>query len=121
MIQYRAMKVFDWNLVEEEHLNPLLSRKVVHTENMTIARLWLRKFAVVPMHSHVNEQFTMLERGSLRFVIEGEERELRVGEMLQIPPHAAHMVEALEDSIAVDLFAPVREDWLRGDDSYLRR
>jgi hypothetical protein len=33
-------------------------------------------------------------------------------------PHAA---EALEDSVALDLFSPVREDWLRGDDAYLRR
>jgi len=30
------------------------------------------------------------------------------------------MVEALEDSLAVDLFSPPREDWIRGDDAYLR-
>jgi hypothetical protein len=30
-------------------------------------------------------------------------------------------VEALEDTIVIDVFAPVREDWVRGDDAYLRR
>ncbi len=45
---------------------------------------------------------------------------LHGGESLQIPPHAPHMVEALEDSVAVDLFSPIREDWIRGDDAYLR-
>jgi quercetin dioxygenase-like cupin family protein len=39
---------------------------------------------------------------------------------MQIPPDAPHRVEALEDSVAIDLFAPPRLDWIRGDDAYLR-
>jgi quercetin dioxygenase-like cupin family protein len=31
-----------------------------------------------------------------------------------------HGVEALEDSVVVDVFSPAREDWIRGDDAYLR-
>jgi hypothetical protein len=45
----------------------------------------------------------------------------RSGEMVRIPPHVPHSVEALEDTVAVDLFSPRREDWIRGDDAYLRR
>ena len=41
--------------------------------------------------------------------------------MLVIPPHMPHKVEALEDTDVTDIFSPVREDWLRGDDAYLRR
>ena len=40
--------------------------------------------------------------------------------MVAIPPNAPHLVEALEDSLATDLFSPIREDWIRGDDAYLR-
>jgi quercetin dioxygenase-like cupin family protein len=40
--------------------------------------------------------------------------------MMQIPSQQPHRVEALEDSVALDIFQPVRDDWLRGDDSYLR-
>jgi hypothetical protein len=40
--------------------------------------------------------------------------------MLQITPDVPHSVEALADSLAVDLFSPAREDWIRGDDAYLR-
>jgi len=101
-------------------MNPLLSRQAIHGQNITIARIKLSKSALVPLHSHPNEQITMLERGALRFVVSGLETILRAGEVLAIPPHAPHMVEALEDSLAVDLFAPVREDWIRGDDAYLR-
>jgi quercetin dioxygenase-like cupin family protein len=121
MIQYATMNVFDWDRVEREQMNPMLARRVIHGENMTMCRLELEKDAVVPMHSHHNEQFTMLERGALRFEINGEERVLRPGEILRIPPHAPHTVLALEKSLAMDLFAPVREDWLRGEDTYLRK
>jgi len=62
----------------------------------------------------------MLESGAVRFTISGEERVLRAGDVLVIPPDAPHMVEAIEDSLAVDLFSPPREDWIRGDDAYLR-
>ena len=123
MIEYCAMEHhghYIWELLEEEQMNPLLSRQAIHGQNITIARIKLSKSALVPLHSHPNEQITMLERGSLRFVVSGLETILRAGEVLAIPPDAPHMVEALEDSLAVDLFAPVREDWIRGDDAYLR-
>jgi quercetin dioxygenase-like cupin family protein len=93
---------------------------MIHGQNVTVARIRLQKGAVVPMHSHPNEQISMLESGAVRFTISGEERVLGAGDALVIPPDAPHMVEALEDSLAVDLFSPPREDWIRGDDAYLR-
>jgi quercetin dioxygenase-like cupin family protein len=53
--------------------------------------------------------------------MEGREQIVRGGEVLTIPPHAPHAVEVLEDSVALDVFSPPREDWIRGDDGYLRR
>jgi quercetin dioxygenase-like cupin family protein len=115
------MDLYNWNTIEEEALNPLISRRVIHTERMTICRIRLKKGAVVPTHSHENEQVTMLESGVLRFIFDREEKIIQAGDALPIPPHAPHRVEALEDSIALDLFSPVREDWRRGDDAYLRQ
>ena len=114
------MRPHRWRDVETEQLNPLVIRQMVHTERMTISRLTLSKGAFVPPHSHDNEQITTLESGKLLFLINGEELILQAGDMLEIPPNATHSVKALEDSVAVDLFAPVREDWKRGDDAYLR-
>ena len=115
------MQHYNWNLVEEEALNPLVGRKMIHGRTMTVAHIRLRKGAVVPTHSHPNEQVSMVESGALRFIISGEERVLRGGDTVLIPPDAPHMVEALEDSLAVDVFSPPREDWIRGDDAYLRQ
>jgi quercetin dioxygenase-like cupin family protein len=118
------MDRYNWTKVAEEKLNPLMTRRMIHTPAMTIARICLSKGAIVPLHSHVNEQVTTLQSGKLRFVMgtapETSEFILGPGDVLVIPPHVPHRVEALEDSTATDLFTPPREDWIRGDDSYLR-
>lgn len=105
----------------EEPLNAMMARRVIHTSGMTVARLSLRKDAVVPLHQHVNEQISMVVEGSLLFSMEGTDTVVHAGGVMCIPPGVPHSVTALEDSVAVDVFSPVREDWLRGDDAYLRR
>jgi quercetin dioxygenase-like cupin family protein len=115
------MQIYEWNQVEKEQLSPTFARQVIHSDAMTVARVYLRKGCSVPEHSHHNEQISMMEQGSLKFVIAGEEKVLKAGQVLRIPPHVPHSAEALEDCVAVDLFSPPREDWIRGDDAYLRK
>ena len=59
--------------------------------------------------------------GSLRFRI-GDDEELiaSAGESVPLAANVPHGVDALEDSVVLDVFSPVREDWLRGEDAYLR-
>ena len=114
------MELRDWNNVEKEALSPGIARQVIHTERMTVARIFLDRGVTVPAHAHENEQLTMLEQGRLRFTTDGVEQIVEAGQTLRIPPHARHQVEALEDSRATDFFSPRREDWIRGDDAYLR-
>jgi quercetin dioxygenase-like cupin family protein len=80
----------------------------------------LKEGAVVPRHSHENEQVSQVIEGRLRFNFDGQSIEAGPGGIVQISPHEAHEVVALENSIALDIFQPVREDWLRGEDAYLR-
>jgi quercetin dioxygenase-like cupin family protein len=115
------MERYNWTMISEEKLNPLLKRRVIHTGRMTVARLWLGKGAVVPLHNHVNQQITMLKTGALEFEMGGERFVLKPGDVLVIPPDMPHRVEAIEESTVTDLFTPAREDWIRGDDAYLRK
>lgn len=115
------MKLHVWNQMEQEQLNPKVGRRAFHGANLTIARLEIKKSAVVPEHHHVNEQVSIVESGALKFFIGGQELIVRGGEALEIPPNVPHGVEALEDTVVVDIFAPGRADWLRGDDAYLRK
>jgi quercetin dioxygenase-like cupin family protein len=102
-------------------MNALIVRKVIHTGQMTIARLNIQKDAIVPEHSHINEQVANVERGSLLFHIGGKDQVVGAGESLVIPPNVPHAVVALEDTVVTDLFTPRREDWIAGNDAYLRR
>lgn len=115
------MDLYNWTEIPQEPMSPLLTRQVIHTPHMTVARLHIRKGAVVPMHQHPNEQLSMINEGSLRFEVGGKEVVVRAGEVLRIPPNVPHMAEATEDCVATDLFTPPRQDWISGDDAYLRK
>lgn len=66
----------------------------------------------VPEHSHPEEQLTYVLSGRLAFQIEDEVCELSAGEVIWVPGGAAHAVRALEPSVVIDVFSPVRPDLL---------
>jgi quercetin dioxygenase-like cupin family protein len=105
-----------------EQLNPLIDRQMVYGERSMLARIILRKGAIVPRHSHDNEQITYILEGALRFTL-GEEEVItvRAGETIVIPSNLPHQAEALEDTVDLDVFCPPRADWIAGTDTYLRR
>lgn len=114
------MELVHWDRVTVEQLGPLITRQMINTPSMTVARLVLKKGAIVPEHRHVNEQISNILEGSLRFIVAGVEQVVAAGQTLVISPNVPHSAVADEDCVAMDLFNPPREDWIRGDDAYLR-
>ena len=110
-----------FHTIPVDHLNLLIDRQFVYGERTMLARLTLRRGALVPEHSHENEQITYILEGALRFTL-GDGRVIIVsaGEVLVIPSNLAHKAEALEDTIDIDVFTPPRADWIAGTDAYLR-
>lgn len=113
-------KHIKWDDIEVESLNALIGRQMVVGTNVMVARVLLKKGAIVPMHSHHNEQVSYILEGALRFFIDGREITVSAGEVLCIPPHMPHEAIALEDTVDLDIFNPPRQDWLDKDDAYLR-
>ena len=113
-------KHFSWNVVELEELNPLLRRQMVVGKDVMVARIALKQGCSVPLHHHHNEQVSCILEGALKFWIGGKEIVVRGGEVLTIPPHMPHSAEALEDTVALDVFCPPRMDWINKTDEYLR-
>jgi quercetin dioxygenase-like cupin family protein len=116
-----ALEKSSWKTMEIEQLNDKLSRQMISGENATISQLLLKKGAAVPRHSHMNEQYSWIISGALKFVFDDREILVGEGEVLVIPANVAHSAVALEDTVDVDIFAPRREDWIRKEDSYLRK
>jgi len=117
-----SAKHYRWDNLSAEPLKGGITRRLITSDRMMIAHVYLKKGDDVPHHSHENEQITYILEGALQFWLgEHGERELvvRAGEVLVIPSNLPH--RALENTLDVDIFDPPRQDWLAGTDSYLRR
>jgi quercetin dioxygenase-like cupin family protein len=114
-------KYTSWDAIPLEQMSDLISRKMVVGEKSMLAHIYLKKGAVVPEHQHDAEQITYIVEGALKFTLEGKEVTVSKGEVLFIPSNVPHRAVALEDTIDIDVFSPLRMDWINKDDSYLRR
>lgn len=82
-------------------------------ERMMLSCVTFQPGAVVEAHSHPHEQVGMVLEGSARFIVGDEERILTAGDMYRIPGGVTHRVVALESGVkALDIFHPIREDYL---------
>ncbi len=107
--------------MKQERLNKKISRKMVVGKNEMLGYVTLKKRGYVPPHKHLSEQITIMLKGALKFTINGRNILVKAGEVLVIPPNVEHEAVALEGTIEIDCFSPLREDWLSGKDQYLRQ
>lgn len=114
-------KVHRWDDIPNKQLAPGVRRRFLTADRVTIARFSLSRDAVVPVHDHDHEQVSYVVSGALRFQVDGNDVIVRTGEALQIPSWARHGVTALEDTEVIDVFSPVRQDWVDGTDTYFTR
>jgi quercetin dioxygenase-like cupin family protein len=114
---------YSWDDLPKEPLKDDLARRLIWTERMMLAQVFLEKGCIVPHHSHENEQLTYVLEGTLRFFLGEDESEVvdvSPGEVLHIPSWLPHKAEAIETTFELDIFNPPRQDWLDGSDTYLR-
>lgn len=76
-----------------------------------LSEVTFAKDGVVPMHSHPHEQIGYVARGAIEFTIGDRVTVLRAGDAYVIPGNLPHGCHALEDSLALDIFSPVREEY----------
>ena len=115
------IKKYSWDQVKREQLSDTFVRRMIYGDRVMVAQLDIKKGSVVPEHSHENEQVTWIMKGKLRLTLEGKDIDVGEGEVLVIPSNVKHSAIALEDTLDVDIFSPIRSDWINGTDSYLRK
>jgi quercetin dioxygenase-like cupin family protein len=122
-MEQQSVTFFRWDDMPKESLSDTIGRRLISTDRMMLSHVYLKKGAIVPQHSHENEQLTYILEGGLRFWIgpDGSEViDVMAGEVLVIPSNVVHKAEALADTLDVDIFCPPRQDWLNKTDDYLR-
>jgi quercetin dioxygenase-like cupin family protein len=92
---------------------PGIERKtLVFGERTLMTEFLLKKGNQLPQHSHPHEQTGYLVKGRIRLSIGSEENDVKPGDSWCIPSGVEHGAEILEDSVAIEVFSPVREDYL---------
>jgi quercetin dioxygenase-like cupin family protein len=87
-------------------------KTLVYGEKTLLAKFRLEKGSQLPRHAHPNEQTGYLVSGRIRLSIGEESFEAEPGDSWCIPGNVEHQAETLENSVAVEVFSPVREDYL---------
>jgi quercetin dioxygenase-like cupin family protein len=81
-------------------------------DKTSLGEFKLEEGTIVPTHSHPHEQTGYMISGKMTFTIDGEDYETRPGDSWSIPGNVEHSVKVHEDSLVIEVFSPVREDYL---------
>jgi quercetin dioxygenase-like cupin family protein len=103
----------DWSSIPVEQLEPGIERQMIVGENLMICRLRFAPNILTPAHGHPHEQITFVERGRVLFTIGDQQRIAEPGDVLHFPSgtwHGATMLD--QEVILIDIFSPIREDFL---------
>ena len=93
-------------------LNGIQIKTLVHGEKTLFSEFKMKAGSQLPRHAHPQEQTGYLVSGQIRLTIGGESFDVSPGDSWCVPGNLEHQAEILVDSVAIEVFAPVREDYL---------
>lgn len=115
---------YQFDKIKKEQLSDKIARQYIMGSESMIVKWTLQKGAVISKHFHANEQITWITKGSVKVISQGKEFIVKAGEVIVFPPYVPHEFFALEnDTIDIDFFTPVRNDWLTAEKnlSYIKK
>ena len=109
-----TVKVFiENNDIDWEEVAPGMKRKIMsYDERLMLVKVSFEKGAVGTLHQHYHTQITHIESGVFEVEVSGEKKVLKAGDAFYIPPHAIHGAVCLEAGVLIDVFSPMREDFV---------
>lgn len=114
MLQGELFQVED--RIPWENLGDGIQRQLYGYDNtIMMVKVKFEKNAVGQLHQHFHSQVTFVESGVFEMTINNEKKIIKGGDGYYVPPNILHGVICLEPGMLVDVFSPMREDFLRGD------
>ena len=93
-------------------IEKIAMKTLVHGEKTLMTEFRLEQGAKLPRHHHPHEQTGYLVSGQMMLIIDSESFAVNPGDSWCIPGGVEHEAEVLTDSVAIEVFSPVREDYL---------
>jgi len=118
---YQAMPAcYQFEKMPIEKLSEEISRQYIYASQSMLVKWIFKTGAHIPLHHHLSEQITWIIEGKVKVYSQGKEFIIAAGEVI-VPPHVPHEFFALEDTIDIDVLAPVREDWINQLDHFYKK
>lgn len=111
--------LFKFDALPVEELSTDTSRQYIHGIQSTLTKWTFKKGATVGVHYHPMEQVSWIVSGRAEVFSNGKKYVLNAGDVIVIPPNVPHEFRYPIDTINIDFFAPVRQDWIDGKTTYL--
>lgn len=96
----------------KEVLPGIRMKAVVYGDKTLMTEFLLRAGSTLPVHDHIHEQTGYMVSGKMRLSIGEETFEVAPGDSWNIPGGVPHSAEVLEDSVAVEVFCPRRDEYI---------
>jgi len=87
-------------------------KTLVYGDKMLLSEFQMKKDSQLPSHTHAQEQTGYLLAGRIRLFIGDEIFEVEPGDSWNVMSNVEHRAEILVDSVAIEVFSPVREDYI---------
>ncbi len=101
------------NDISWEVLDEKVKRKIVsYEESLMVVKVAFKAGGVGPLHQHVHVQITHVESGVFEVEIDGQKKVLTTGDAFHIPSNILHGAVCLEEGVLIDVFSPMREDFI---------
>ena len=97
----------------KEIIDGISIKTISYGENSLMVEFVFKKDSSLPEHKHINEQAGYLVKGCIRLFIDGKAHEFHPGDSWTILSNVTHKAEILEDSLAIEVFCPRREDYVK--------
>ncbi len=98
--------------IEPKEIVSGFKARFVHGKSMTTAFWDAEAGSVLPLHSHIHEQVSIITEGEFEMTIGGKTKVYTPGGIIIIPSHVEHSGKAITNCKITDIFCPVREDYL---------
>ncbi len=97
----------------ETEIAPGVTRKVLaYNEDLMVCHISIKPGSTVPAHKHVHTQSSYIISGRVEATVGGETAVLGAGDNILMPSDVEHVVIALEETVVLDIFTPMRADFV---------
>jgi quercetin dioxygenase-like cupin family protein len=96
-----------------QEMAPGIRRKIMsYDDRLMLVKVTFEKDAVGTLHQHPHTQISHVESGVFEVEVAGEKKVLKAGDAFYIPPNVIHGAVCLEPGVLIDVFSPMREDFI---------